>query len=81
MVFDVDLVDKYDEEWLTGTAEAWIQWRTFNTSLTDTIEFIKTTEVTTLENVESIVTITKMLTTYALCSTRISAAAQSSQPK
>jgi replicative DNA helicase len=59
MVFDVDL-DKYDEEWLTGTAEAWIKWRTFNTSLTDTIEFIKTTEVTP-ENVESIVTKVKGL--------------------
>ena len=59
MVFDVDL-DKYDEEWLTTTAEAWIKWRTFNTSLTDTIEFIKTTEVTP-ENVESIVTTVKGL--------------------
>jgi archaellum biogenesis ATPase FlaH len=59
MIFDVDL-DKYDEEWLTGTAEAWIKWRTFNTSLTDTIEFIKTTEVTP-ENVESIVTKVKGL--------------------
>ncbi len=59
MVFDVDL-DKYDDEWLTSTAEAWIKWRTFNTSLTDTIEFIKTTEVTP-ENVESIVTKVKGL--------------------
>jgi len=59
MIFDVDL-DKYDEEWLTGTAEAWIKWRTFNTSLTDTIEFIKTTDVTP-ENVESIVTKVKGL--------------------
>ena len=59
MIFDVDL-NKYDEEWLTGTAEAWIKWRTFNTSLTDTIEFIKTTEVTP-ENVESIVTKVKGL--------------------
>jgi len=59
MVFDVDL-DKYDEEWLTDTAEAWIKWRTFNTSLTDTIEFIKTTEVNP-ENVESIVTKVKGL--------------------
>ncbi len=59
IIFDVDL-DKYDEEWLTGTAEAWIKWRTFNTSLTDTIEFIKTTDVTP-ENVESIVTKVKGL--------------------
>jgi replicative DNA helicase len=54
IIFEVDL-NKYDEEWLTSTAESWIKWRTFNTSFTDTIEFIKTTQVTP-ENVESIVT-------------------------
>ena len=53
IVFDVDL-DKYDEEWLTKTEESWIKWRTFNTSLTDTIEYIKTTDVNP-ENVEAIV--------------------------
>lgn len=53
LLFDVDL-DQYDEEWLTDTAESWIKWRTFNTSLTDTIEFIKTTQVTP-ENTESII--------------------------
>lgn len=53
IIFEVDL-DQYDEEWLTTTAESWIKWRTFNTSFTDTIEFIKTTQVTP-ENVESIV--------------------------
>ena len=45
---------------MTNTAEAWIKWRTFNTSLTDTIEFIKTTDVNP-ENVESIVTKVKGL--------------------
>ena len=59
MVFDVDL-DKYDEEWLTNTAESWIKWRTFNTSLTDTIEYIKTTDVNP-ENVDAIVTKVKGL--------------------
>jgi KaiC/GvpD/RAD55 family RecA-like ATPase len=53
LLFEVDL-DQYDEEWLTDTAESWIKWRTFNTSLTDTIEFIKTTQVTP-ENTESII--------------------------
>ena len=53
LVFDVDL-DQYDEEWVTTTAESWIKWRTFDTSLIDTIEFIKTTQVTP-ENVDSIV--------------------------
>jgi len=54
IIFEVDL-NKYDEEWITSTAESWIKWRTFNTSFTDTIEFIKTTQVTP-ENVEAIVT-------------------------
>lgn len=53
LLFDVDL-DQYDEEWLTNTAESWIKWKTFNNSLTDTIEFIKTTQVTP-ENTESII--------------------------
>lgn len=53
LLFDADL-DQYDEEWLNSTAESWIKWRTFNTSLTDTIEFIKTTQVTP-ENTESII--------------------------
>jgi replicative DNA helicase len=53
IIFEVDL-NKYDEEWITSTAESWIKWRTFNTSFTDTIEFIKTTQVTP-ENVEAIV--------------------------
>jgi archaellum biogenesis ATPase FlaH len=53
MIFNVDL-DQYDEEWLTSTAESWIKWRTFDGSLMDTIEFIKTTQVTP-ENVDGIV--------------------------
>ena len=53
LVFDVDL-DQFDEEWLTSTAESWIKYRTFEISLTDTVEFVKTTAVTP-ENVDSIV--------------------------
>lgn len=53
VIFDVDL-DQYDEEWLTSTAESWIKWRTFDTSLIDTIEFIKTTQVTP-DNADSII--------------------------
>lgn len=59
IIFDVDL-DQYDEEWLTGTAESWIKWRNFDTSLIDTIEFIKTTKVTP-ENADSIITKVKGL--------------------
>ena len=53
LVFDVDL-DQYDEEWVTSTAESWIKYRTFEISLTDTVEFVKTTAVTP-ENVDAIV--------------------------
>lgn len=53
MIFQVDL-DQYDEEWLTSTAESWIKWRTFDGSLMDTIEFIKTTQVTP-ENADGII--------------------------
>jgi len=59
LVFGVDL-DQYDEEWLTTTTESWIKWKTFSISLTDTIEFIKTTNVTP-ENAESIVQKVKTL--------------------
>jgi len=53
VIFDVDL-DQYDDEWLSTTAESWIKWRTFDTSLIDTIEFIKTTQVTP-DNADSII--------------------------
>jgi archaellum biogenesis ATPase FlaH len=53
VIFDVDLA-QYDEEWLTSTAESWIKWRTFDTTLIDTIEYIKTTQVTP-DNADSII--------------------------
>lgn len=59
MLFQVDL-DQYDEEWLTSTAESWIKWRTFDTSLFDTIEYIKTTQVTP-ENADSVIQKVKSL--------------------
>jgi len=52
-IFEVDL-DQFDEEWLTSVTESWIKYRTFEISLTDTVEFVKTTAVTP-ENVDSIV--------------------------
>ena len=59
LIFEVDL-DQYDEEWLTSTAESWIKWRNFDTTLIDTIEFIKTTNVTP-ENTDHIITKVKTL--------------------
>ena len=59
IVYNVDL-DQYDEEWLTSTAEAWIKWRNFDNTLIDTIEYIKTTEVTP-DNADSIISKVKTL--------------------
>ena len=59
MIYDVNLKE-YDEEWLTSTAESWIKWRNFDISLIDTVEFIKTTEVTP-DNTEHIISKVKSL--------------------
>ena len=59
IIYSVDLAE-YDEEWLTSTAESWIKWRNFDNTLIDTIEYVKTTEVTP-ENVDSIVSKVKGL--------------------
>jgi archaellum biogenesis ATPase FlaH len=59
LVYNVDLAT-YDEEWLQSTIESWIKWRTFDATLMDTIEFVKTTEVTP-ENVDDIVSKVKTL--------------------
>lgn len=59
LIYQTDLT-QYDEEWLTSTAEAWIKWRNFDTTLIDTIEYIKSTEVTP-ENADSIISKVKTL--------------------
>lgn len=59
LVYQSDL-SQYDEEWLTSTAESWIKWRNFDGTLMDTIEYVKTTEVTP-ENVDDIVSKVKTL--------------------
>lgn len=59
LIYDTNLTE-YDEEWLTSTAESWIKWRNFDISLIDTVEFIKSTQVTP-ENVDAIVTKVKTL--------------------
>jgi archaellum biogenesis ATPase FlaH len=65
---DVDMIEiiyaadlkQYDDEWLTSTAEAWIKWRNFDCTLVDTIEYIKSTNVTP-ENADSIISKVKTL--------------------
>lgn len=59
IVYKVDLA-QYDEEWLTQTIESWIKWRNFDATLMDTIEYVKTTEVTP-EHVDDIISKVKTL--------------------
>ena len=59
ILFEVKL-EEYDEEWLLSTAESWIKWRNFDTTLNDTIEFVKTTSVTP-ENTDHIISKVKTL--------------------
>ena len=44
IIYEADL-GQYDDDWLVSTTESWIKWRNFDTTLIDTIEYIKTTEV------------------------------------
>jgi len=59
LVYNTDLT-QYDDEWLTSTIESWIKWSNFNSTLFDTIEYIKTTEVTP-DNADSIISKVKTL--------------------
>jgi len=52
-LFNINLSD-YDAEWLNETVEAWIYWRSLNTSLFDAFTFMKTQKVDT-ENVKDVV--------------------------
>jgi len=65
---DEDLIDiiyssdltQYDEEWMNSTAESWIKWRNFDTTLIDTIEYVKTTQINP-DNVDDIISKVKGL--------------------
>lgn len=47
-------LEKYDIDWVKRTAESWIMWKNLDESLTDTIEYVQTQNVSP-ENVESII--------------------------
>lgn len=55
-------IKEYESEWLQSTAESWIKWRTFDGSLLDGIEFIKSSKVNP-DNVDSIINKFKELIT------------------
>lgn len=59
LIYNTDLT-QYDDEWLTSTIESWIKWKNFDSTLFDTIEYIKTTDVNP-DNVESIISKVKAL--------------------
>ena len=52
-LFSISLAD-YDKEWLDETVEAWVYWRSLNTSLFDAFTFMKTQKVDT-DNVKDVV--------------------------
>ena len=52
-LFNINL-DDYDNVWLNETVEAWIYWRSLNSSLFDAFTFMKTQTVDT-ENVKDVV--------------------------
>lgn len=45
LIYDIKLQD-YDQDWLQRTAESWIKWRNFDSSLMDGIELVKSTNIT-----------------------------------
>jgi len=47
-------LEKYDIDWVKRTAESWILWKNLDSSLTDTLEFVSTQQVSP-ENVEGII--------------------------
>ncbi|MFW6130055.1 MAG: hypothetical protein ACOC56_02650 [Atribacterota bacterium] len=58
-IYDVNLKE-IDAEWLENTAEAWIKWRTFDTTLLDTMEYVQTNKVTP-DNVDTVINKVKTL--------------------
>lgn len=51
---------EYDPEWLESTAEAWIEYKTLDTSVIDLVSFLKTTKISA-DNVKEVVQTAKSL--------------------
>ena len=52
-IYDVE-IGSYDDEWLKGTTEGWIQWRALNVNIVKAVTYVKTTDIT-LDNVVDVV--------------------------
>lgn len=58
-IYDIRLSD-YDPEWLESTSEAWIEYKTLDTSVIDLVSYLKTTKISA-ENVKDVVQTAKSL--------------------
>jgi hypothetical protein len=55
-------LDQYDPEWLNETVEAWIEYKTLDTSVIDLVGYLKTTKINA-DNVKDVVETAKSLIT------------------
>ena len=58
-IYDIRL-SEYDPEWLEGTTEAWIEYKTLDSSVIDLVTYLKTTKISA-ENVKDVVQTAKSL--------------------
>ena len=58
-LYEIDM-GEYDPEWLESTAEAWIEYKTLDTSVIDLVSYLKTTKISA-ENVKDVVQTAKSL--------------------
>jgi KaiC/GvpD/RAD55 family RecA-like ATPase len=58
-LYEINL-GEYDQDWLDTTAEAWIEYKTLDTSVIDLVSFLKTTKINA-ENVKDVVQTAKSL--------------------
>ena len=58
-IYDIQL-SEYDPEWLESTTEAWIEYKTLDSSVIDLVTYLKTTKISA-ENVKDVVQTAKSL--------------------
>jgi KaiC/GvpD/RAD55 family RecA-like ATPase len=58
-LYEINL-GEYDTEWLENTAEAWIEYKTLDSSVIDLVSYLKTTKISA-ENVKEVVQTAKSL--------------------
>ena len=58
-IYEVNL-NEYDPDWLSSTAEAWIEYKTLDSSVIDLVSYLKTTKISA-ENVKDVVQTAKSI--------------------